>query len=172
MEEEGRLGNPRLRENWIERVFAYCRLKDLWSKRWTAGDLVRFHTAHKLVLVAHGPRADDALGRLIARAKRIPRRELRERYERGFMTALSRRATSRRHAQLLQHVVGCLRPQLDDGSRRELLAQIESYRRGMTPLIVPLALVAHYARKSGLESLEGQVYFRLHPKEWLLRSLV
>ena len=53
VEEEGRLSDPRLRENFIERVFAYRRLKELFRGRWTTGRLVAFHTAHKMALLAH-----------------------------------------------------------------------------------------------------------------------
>ncbi|HEX2455731.1 MAG TPA: DUF523 and DUF1722 domain-containing protein, partial [Vicinamibacterales bacterium] len=87
VEEEGRLSDPRLRENFIERTFAYRRLKDLFGGRWSIGALVRFHTAHKMSLLAHSTTAYQELGRLVARASKLPRHELRDRYERDFMAA-------------------------------------------------------------------------------------
>jgi len=89
VEDEGRLSDPRLRENFIERVFAYRRLRDLFESRWTAGDLVHFHTAHKLVLLAHSTRAYSRLGRLVAGAGSIDREAVRARYSAGFMEALA-----------------------------------------------------------------------------------
>jgi uncharacterized protein YbbK (DUF523 family) len=96
VEEEGRLSDPRLRENFVERVFAHRRLTTLFAGRWTVGALVRFHGAHKLTLLAHSPSAYQSLGRLVARAASIARLELRTRYEEGFMRALGMMATPRR----------------------------------------------------------------------------
>ena len=66
VEEEGRLNDPRLRENFVERIFAYRRLRALFATRWSMGTVVRFHTAHKLTLMAYRPEADQRLGRLAA----------------------------------------------------------------------------------------------------------
>jgi uncharacterized protein YbgA (DUF1722 family)/uncharacterized protein YbbK (DUF523 family) len=170
IEEEGRLCDPRLRENWIERVFAYHRIQTLWRKRWRLGDLVTFHTVHKLVLLAHSPQAYERLGRLVARAKASKRGELREQYEREFMAALRVLATRGRHANVLQHMFGYFSDRLDDASRRELLGCIADYRRGHVPLVVPVTLVAHYVRVFGVEYLRDQVYLNPHPKELALRS--
>jgi uncharacterized protein YbbK (DUF523 family) len=93
IEEEGLLSDPRLRENWVERVFAYHRLRALWESKWTIGELVKFHTAHKLVLLAHSPKGFADLGRLVAGSKRMPRQELRQQYQTGFMAALKILAT-------------------------------------------------------------------------------
>ncbi len=106
VEEEGRLSDVRLRENFIERVFAYQRLRALFDEGWSVGDLVRFHTAHKLTLMAHSPSAYRALGRLVARAKRRPSRTLDVDYQSGFMRALTAIATPGRHANVLRHMLG------------------------------------------------------------------
>jgi len=89
VEEEGRLNDPRIRENFVERVFAYRRLRSLFAGRWTIGDLARFHTAQRLQLFSHSPSACARLGRLVARARAIPRPRLRARYEAEFMAALT-----------------------------------------------------------------------------------
>ena len=172
VEEEGRLNDARLRENFIERVFAYRRLKTLFATRWTMGDLVRFHTAHKLVVLAHSTEAYRALGRLVAEGKSVARADLRERYESGFMSALARPATPKKHANVLQHMVGHLRGRIDDASRDELLACIEDYRLGLVPLVVPVTLIRHHVRHARVEYLAGQVYLDPHPKELMLRNHV
>lgn len=172
VEEEGRLTDPRLRDNFIERVFAYRRLRDLFEGRWTVGDLVRFHTAHKLVLLAHSTQAYTRLGRLVAAAKGADRRSLRERYTAGFMDALTLIATPQRHSNVLQHMVGYFKKTLDAASRAELLASIEDYRLGLVPLIVPITLVRHHVRVHGVDYLERQVYLAPHPKELMLRNRV
>jgi uncharacterized protein YbgA (DUF1722 family)/uncharacterized protein YbbK (DUF523 family) len=172
VEEEGRLSDPRLRENFIERVFACRRLRDLFAGRWSVGGLVRFHTAHKLVLLAHSPQAYQALGRLVAGASALTRAGVRERYERGFMGALAVMATPSRHANVLHHMLGHFRGRLDEASRRDLLAVVEDYRQGLVPLVVPVTLIGHYVRKCGIDYLAGQVYLSPHPKELMLRNHV
>ena len=165
VEEEGRLFDPRLRENFIERVFASRRLRSLFAGRWKLGEVVAFHSAHKLLLMAHSPRAYAGLGRLVAGGKSLPRAELRSRYEAEFMRALTEIATTRRQANVLQHIVGYFRRHLDGASRKELLSLLEDYRRGLIPLIVPLTLIRHYVRRFETPYLRGQVYLEPHPKE-------
>ncbi len=172
VEEEARLSDPRLRDNFVERVFAYRRLRDLFNGRWTIGHLVRFHTAHKLVLMAHSPMAYAAIGRLVAGAKALGRADLRERYERGFMKALTVIATPGRHANVLYHMLWHFKTSLDDESRIELAATIEDYRNGLVPLIVPITLVRHHVRRLAVSCLAGQVYLEPHPKELMLRNHV
>ena len=172
VEEEGRLCNSRLRENFIERVFAYRRLRTLLQRRWSIGDLVRFHTAHKLVLLAHDPRAYVSLGRLVARAGEMARGTVAESYEREFMDALARGATRKRHANVLQHIAGYLRGTLDAPSRAELQGLIDDHRNGLVPLVVPITLVRHHVRRLEIAYLLDQVYLDPHPKELALRNHV
>jgi uncharacterized protein YbgA (DUF1722 family)/uncharacterized protein YbbK (DUF523 family) len=172
VEEEGRLSDPHLRENFVERVFAYRRLRSFFAARWMIGDLVEFHTVHKLVLMAHSVPAYRELGRLVAQSRSVPRAVLRERYESVFMDALRKIATSRRHANVLQHMQGYLREHLDDAGRAELAGLIEDYRAGLVPLIVPITLIRHYVRCFGIEYLAAQVYLEPHPKELMLRNHV
>lgn len=172
IEEEGRLLDPRLRENFIERVFAYRRLRDLFDGRWTTGGLVRFHTAHKLVLLAHSTPAYTRLGRLVAGAKSADRASLREQYTSGFMQALTAIATPQRHTNVLHHMAGYFKKTLDAASRAELLAAIDDYRTGLVPLVVPITLFRHHIRVHDVKYLQGQVYLAPHPAELMLRNHV
>jgi len=172
VEEEGRLNDPRLRENFIERVFAYRRLRSFFGGRWTIGGLVAFHTAHKLQLLAHAPATYRELGRLVADAKGASRTEVRDHYESRFMTALKQIATPARHTNVLQHMAGYFSNKLDAASRNELVTLIDDYRRGLVPLIVPMTLIRHYVRLHSISYLEGQLYLEPHPKELMLRNHV
>ena len=172
VEEEGRLHDPRLRENWVTRVFAYHRLRGLWSKRWGVGDLVRFHTSHKFLLLAHSPAEFRRLGPLVAKAKSHGRRELRATYESQFISALSKTATRAKNTSVLQRILGFFKKELDNASRQELLGHIKDYRDGLVPLVVPLTLVAHYVRLLDVSYLRDQVYLNPHPKELALRNHV
>jgi uncharacterized protein YbgA (DUF1722 family)/uncharacterized protein YbbK (DUF523 family) len=172
VEEEGRLNDPPLRENFIERVFAYRRLRALLASRWTVGDLVRFHTAEKLLLLAHAPEAYRSLGRLVARAKELPRAEVESGYGEGFMEGLRKLATKGRNANVLLHMAGYFKEQLGPGEKAELHEAIADYGRGLVPLVVPLTLLRHYVRRHGSTYLEGQVYLEPHPKELMLRNHV
>ena len=172
VEEEGRLGDARLRENFVVRVFAYRRLRRLFASRWSAGALVAFHTAHKLLLLAHVPAAYSRLGRLVADARSFAREELSRRYQDEFMAALAHPSTRRQHTNVLQHMAGYFRGRIDVADRDELLALIEEHRLGRLPLIVPLTLVRHHARRLDVTYLLGQVYLDPHPKELMLLNRV
>ena len=172
VEEEGRLSDPRLRDNFVERVFAYWRLRQLFNGKWNVGALVSFHTAHKLILLAHSPVAYQSLGRLVAGARTVPAKELERRYTEAFMAALTAMATPRRHANVLQHMVGYFKDHLDGASKTELLAAIEDYRAGLVPLIVPITLLRHHVRVHDVSYLAGQLYLEPHPKELMLRNHV
>jgi uncharacterized protein YbgA (DUF1722 family)/uncharacterized protein YbbK (DUF523 family) len=172
VEEEGRLLDGRLRESFVVRVFAYRRLKDLFAGRWTVGDVVAFHTAHKLLLLAHSPAAYGALGRLVAGARRLPRQAFRERYSGELMEALSHPARLSRHANVLQHALGHISKALSGAERQELLDVIDDHRRGHLPLVVPVTLLRHHVHRLGVRYLEGQVYLEPHPKELMLRNHV
>ncbi len=172
VEEEGRLTDAKLRENFVERVFAYQRLQDFFAKRWTQGALIAFHTTHKLVLLAHSPSAYRELGRYVAEAKKVPRAEFRREYETRFMSALKKLATPPRHVNVMQHMIGYFREHLDEVARRELASLIEDYAHGLVPLIVPLTLIRHYVRRFEVEYLAGQIYLNPHPKELMLLNHV
>ncbi|MDB4979858.1 MAG: hypothetical protein JWM82_610 [Myxococcales bacterium] len=172
VEEDGRLEDARLRENFVERVFAYARVRRLFAERWTVGGLVAFHTAHKMQLLAHSTDGYRALGRLVGAAKGTARAELRASYEAAFMAILQKLATPGRHGNVLQHMLGHLKDQLDESDKHELLAVIEDHRTGLVPLVVPVTLLRHHARRLGVTYLLGQTYLEPHPKELMLRNHV
>ncbi len=172
VEEEGRLHDAPLRENFVERVFAYRRWKDLLAGRWTVGDLVRFHSAEKMLLLAHDPEGYRALGRLVARAKGVPRAELAERYGEAFMRSLARPATRGRQVNVLQHMAGYFKDLATPDERQELAESIAEYRAGLVPLVVPITLLRHHVRKHRVPWLEGQTHLEPHPRELMLRNHV
>ena len=172
VEDEGRLNDPTLRENFIERVFAYRRLKSLFRGRWTYGAVVAFHTAHKFTLLAHGEVGYRELGRLVASGKAKSRPVFESEYRSLFMRTMAKPATATRHTNVLTHMVGHFRQVLDEISRRELTEEIDAYRRGKLPLIVPVTLVRHHARRLGVDYLLNQVYLDPHPRELALRNHV
>ncbi len=172
VEEEGRLRDPSLRENFVERVFAYRRLKDALHGRWTVGSLVRFHTAEKLLLLAHEPEGYRELGRIVAKAKGEPRDAVAARYGERFMRAMARPATVGRQVNVLDHMAGYFKDALPPDEKAELREAIADYRRKLVPLVVPLTLVRHHVRKLGVAYLAGQTYLAPHPKELMLRNHV
>ena len=172
IEEEGRLQDPVLRENFIERVFAYDRLRTLFDGRWTLKDLNAFHSAHKMTLLAHSTANYNRLGQLVATASSMPRDNLRSEYESLFMATLRIVATAKRHTNALMHMAGHLKKLLDPVSKAELVATIDEYRRGLVPLVVPLTLLRHYVRIHAIAYLSGQTYLEPHPRELMLRNRV
>jgi uncharacterized protein YbgA (DUF1722 family)/uncharacterized protein YbbK (DUF523 family) len=172
VEEEGRLCDPGLRENFIERVFCYRRYQDLVNGGFTRQAVVRFHTIHKYLLMAHSQPHYQALGRLVGQADRHRPRELVVAYGEIFMKALRVKATVRKHVNVLQHIVGFFKNRLSAQEKRELLGVIDDYHRELTPLIVPMTLIKHYVRMFDVGYIRDQVYLNPHPKELMLRNHV
>lgn len=170
VEEEGRLNDPALRENFVERVFAYRRLRSFFATGWRPGGLVRFHTAEKMLVLAHDPAAYRTLGRLVAEGAARPRAAVAQDYQRAFMAALGRAATPRKHANVLQHMAGHFKTFLGPADKAELQEAIEDFRAGLVPLVVPLTLIRHYVRLFDVAYLAGQTYLSPHPKELMLRN--
>lgn len=170
VEEEGRLTDAGIRENFIERVFAAARWQAFTEARPRVRDLVTFHAAHKFAIRAHSPRDYAELGRLVAGAGPRLAAETLATYGRRFMQALAIRATRARHVNVLQHLAGFFKRQLTDDERVELGEVIAEYRHGLVPLVVPLTLLKHHVRRLGVTSLADQVYLSPHPKELMLRN--
>nr|MBA2601151.1 DUF1722 domain-containing protein [Actinomycetota bacterium] len=170
VEEEGRLRDARLRDNFVERVFAYRRLKSLFAEHWTLGDLVAFHSAHKLTLLSHSQAAYRELGRIVAGGKGLERDELRHLYSEKFMGTLARVATRKSHTNVLHHVMGFFKDVLGTQDRHEILRLVEDYRTGLVPLVVPLTLIGHHLDRSDISYLQEQVYLQGQPKELKLRN--
>jgi uncharacterized protein YbgA (DUF1722 family)/uncharacterized protein YbbK (DUF523 family) len=172
VEEEGRLCDPTLRENFIERVFCYRRWQDLVQSGVTRQALVQFHTIHKYLLLAHHPQQCEVLGRLIGQAHQHHPKELAYRYGELFMKALAVKATARKHVNVLQHILGYFKERLGAREKAELLVVIGDYHQGLTPLIVPLTLIKHYVQTYEVDYIRDQVYLNPHPKELMLRNHV
>jgi len=172
VEEEGRLCDPSLRENFIERVFCYRRFQDLLQNGITRQAIVRFHTIHKYLLLSHSQPHYQVLGRLVGQAERHRPKELAHRYGELFMKALAVKATVRKHVNVLQHMLGYFKDRLGAQEKAELQGVIGDYHRGLTPLIVPLTLIKHYVQIFDVGYIRDQVYLNPHPKELMLRNHV
>jgi uncharacterized protein YbgA (DUF1722 family)/uncharacterized protein YbbK (DUF523 family) len=172
VEEEGRLCDPLLRENFIERVFCYRRWQDLAQSGVSRQAVVRFHTIHKYLLLAHSAQHYRLLGRLVAQAKEYRPKDLVLRYGELFMQALAVKATVRKHVNVLQHILGYFKDRLDAQEKAELVGVIADYHQGLTPLIVPLTLIKHYVQVFDVAYIREQVYLNPHPKELMLRNHV
>jgi uncharacterized protein YbgA (DUF1722 family)/uncharacterized protein YbbK (DUF523 family) len=170
VEEEGRLHDAELRENFVEQIFAYRRWQDLLERRKSRGALVEFHTTHKLLLLAHSPKHSREIGKLVAQAKALSIQELYRQYEDLFLTALRTKATRKKHTNVLQHIAGYFKRQLTSDERQELSGLILDYHAGHYPLIVPITLINHYVRKFDESYLAKQYYLNPHPMELQLRN--
>jgi len=168
--DEGRLHDPGLRENFIERVFVYKRWQEFIKKGGLIRDLVAFHTEHKLLILSHSPKHFSVLGQLIANPKHFKPEDLNAEYINLLMECLRLVATVKKHTNVLQHIVGYFKNQLSSDDKKELLEVIENYHKGYIPLIVPIVLVKHYVRKFDEPYLGKQYYLNPHPLELMLRN--
>jgi len=172
VEEEGRLCDPALRENFIERVFCYRRWQDLVRSGVSKQALGQFHMIHKYLLLAHHPQQCEMLGRLIGQAHQHRLKELVRRYGEMFMKTLAVKATVPKHVNVLHHILGYFKARLAAHEKVELLSVIDDYHHGLTPLIVPLTLIKHYVQIFDVSYIRAQVYLNPHPKELMLRNHV
>jgi len=172
VEEEGRLHDARLRENFITRVFAYARWQELRAAPVSVSDLQRFHARHKLLLLAHNQAGFRRLGPLVAAARPRDLQETLDAYEAGFMATLRAKASPRSHSNVLQHLTGYLKRSIDAADRAELAEVIDRYRAGQLPLVVPLTLLRHHVRRHPHGWLGEQVYLDPHPAELMLHNHV
>lgn len=172
VEDEGRLNDPALRENFIERVFVMHRWRSMLAQGFSLGRLVDFHTRHKLLVMAHSVVHYRSLGKLVAQGAALPQAELQHAYLSGLMEALRLEATVKKQSNALAHVMGYFKRSLSPDEKQELLEVLEAYARELVPLIVPMTLLNHYVRKFGEQYLAGQWYLRPHPAELKLRNHV
>jgi uncharacterized protein YbgA (DUF1722 family)/uncharacterized protein YbbK (DUF523 family) len=172
VEEEGRLTDPVLREMFIERVFCLRRFRDLLARAPSRGALVDFHTDHKLLLLSHDRGHYEEMGRLVAGAKTLPIASLYRKYEEIFLSALAHKATSKKRADVLSHMMGYFRKMLSTDEKQEMIELIEQYRRRLVPLVVPVTLIRHYVRKYDVAYLARQQFLNPHPVELMLRNHV
>jgi uncharacterized protein YbgA (DUF1722 family)/uncharacterized protein YbbK (DUF523 family) len=173
LEEEGRLHDAGLRENFIDRIFTYYRWTEMLEKAPTPGGLVQFHTAHKLTFMAHSPKHYTKMGRLVADAGARDWDKLTTEYAAQLTEGMSAMGTPGKHVNVLQHLMGYLKNDLPSEDKQELLALIEDYRQGLLPLIVPLTLLKHHLSRYPVpEWVHQQVYLNPYPKELMLRNHV
>jgi uncharacterized protein YbgA (DUF1722 family)/uncharacterized protein YbbK (DUF523 family) len=172
VEDEGRLHDPKLRENFVERIFTLKRWREVLAKKESRGNLVDFHTQHKLLILSHSPKHYQIMGKLVAQAKNIPLKNLYQQYQNILMEALQLKTTPKKNANVLMHMMGYFKEQLSSDEKQELLEVIDHYRQEYIPLIVPITLINHYVRKYDQPYLKEQVYLNPHPLELQLRNHV
>jgi uncharacterized protein YbgA (DUF1722 family)/uncharacterized protein YbbK (DUF523 family) len=172
VEEEGRLHDPNLRENFIERIFTLKRWRETLAQKERRGSLVDFHTRHKLLVLSHNPRHYQIMGKWVAQDKTIPLKDLYRQYQILLMEALLFKTTPKKNSNVLQHMMGYFKEQLSSDEKQELLEVIDSYRQEYIPLVVPVTLIGHYVRKYDQPYLKEQVYLNPHPMELQLRNHV
>jgi uncharacterized protein YbgA (DUF1722 family)/uncharacterized protein YbbK (DUF523 family) len=170
VEEEGRLNDPAIRENFIERIYCYRRWKDFLQCSPGLGELVEFHTHHKLLVMSHSPQIYREMGVLVAHGKGMRKSELFRRYEELLMKALSLYATAKKNTNVLMHIMGYFKKELSPAEKSELLETIRQYHDRLVPLLVPLTLLKHYVKKYDQVYLMQQVYLSPHPAELMLRN--
>lgn len=172
VEEEGRLHDPKLRENFITRIFTMKRLRETLAAGSGYGGMVDFHSRHKLLILAHSEKIYREMGRLVAHGKTLPFETFQDQYRTLLLKAMSLKTTEKKQVNVLQHILGYFKKQLSADEKSEVLEKVEDYRNGLVPLIVPITLLNHYVRKYKQDYLQEQVYLNPHPKELKLLNHV
>jgi uncharacterized protein YbgA (DUF1722 family) len=170
VEEEGRLMDPVLRENFIERVFIYYRWQQLVKSGLTAHKLIQFHTQHKFNLLAHDEGTYRQLGRMVSELNDNNLNALANNYVDILMSGLKKPATRKRHTNVLMHIMGFFKNQLSGDDKQEMLELLDAYRLGKLPLIVPITMLKHHLRRYPHPYIEQQYYMSPYPEELMLRN--
>jgi uncharacterized protein YbgA (DUF1722 family)/uncharacterized protein YbbK (DUF523 family) len=170
VEDEGRLHDPKLRENFVECIFVFKRLREALSRGKSRRGLIDFHTRHKLLILSHSQKHYRMMGRLVAQPKAFALDELYQTYQRLLLEALRLKTTIKKNVNVLQHMMGYFKKQLSSDEKQELLEIIGLYREAYVPLIVPVTLMNHYIRKYDQPYLKEQYYLQPHPIELQLRN--
>ncbi len=172
VEDDGRLNDPMIRENFILQIFTMKRWRDNLARRRSMGSLVDFHTRNKLLILSHSQKHYRSMGKLVAEGKKMPIKELYDQYQQLLMEALKLKSTIRKNGNVLQHLMGYFKKQLTPDEKQELLEIFEQYRNQLVPLIVPITLINHFVRKYDQPYLKQQTYLNPHPMELKLRTYV
>ena len=172
IEEEERLKNPALRDNFIERIFVYRRWQNLIKQKVTASKLIDFYTQHKLTVLSRGQRGYLRIGRLVSSASEESTPAIADQFIADLMMILKRPATRRNHTNVLQHLQGFLKTKLDKRDKQELTASLEQYRLGHLPWIAPITLLRHHFGRHPDPCIARQVYLYPHPAELMLRNFL
>jgi uncharacterized protein YbgA (DUF1722 family)/uncharacterized protein YbbK (DUF523 family) len=172
LEEEGRLRDAGLREKFIEEIFNHNRWRVLVSRGLTRGRLVAFHSAHKMLILAHNESIYRELGRVVASFGRIPDAEVYAAYHPLFVAAFRKPTTVARHINVLEHLFGHVKDFIGPSEKREVAAAIEDYRSARIPLVVVITLLRFLVAAHDVTYVRGQLYLEPHPRELMLRNHV
>lgn len=172
VEEDGRLNDPVLRENFLTRVFAFHAWQQLLQQGLSRRGLTDFHSRYKYLLMAHNPMQYKTLGNLLGNMGRSDPQTLGPRYFSELMKALKRCATRGTHTNVLQHLSGYLKQAISAEDKQEVQHVIGQYRHGIVPLVVPLTLLKHHFRQHPDPYIAQQVYLQPHPENLSLRNAI
>ncbi len=173
VEDDGRLNDPLIRENFILQIFTMKRWREnLAVRRRSMGSLVDFHSRNKLLILSHSQKHYRLMGKLVADGKKMPIKALYDQYQQILMEAVKLKTTIKKHTNVLQHLMGYFKKQLTPDEKQELLEAFDQYRHELVPLLVPITLINHYVRKYDQPYLQQQTYLNPHPLELKLRTHV
>lgn len=170
VEDDGRLRNPSIRENFINQVFTLRRWRQTRGRRSCVGNVVAFHSTNKLVLMAQSPKLLKEMGALVANGKALGCGMLYGSYEKLLLEALRLKSTINKNYNVLQHAMGYFKKQLTPDEKQELLEVMDHYKRSLVPLVVPLTLFRHHIRKYDQPYLRAQAWFNPHPVDLKLQN--
>jgi uncharacterized protein YbgA (DUF1722 family)/uncharacterized protein YbbK (DUF523 family) len=170
VEDEGRLHNSALRENFIESIFTLKRWRDVLKRNPKSEDSIEFHTRHKLLFMARSPNNLRSMRKFVADIKNYEVAVFSAQYQEWLLKVLKIKPTVSRHVNTLMHAFGYFKKLITPDEKREILETIELFKVDAVPLIVPITLLNHYIRQYDQAYLKDQYYLNPHPVELRLRN--
>ena len=95
--------------------------------------LVRFHSAHKFLLMAHSEQKLRALGRIVANAGKQSSRRVLDSYTATFQEALQSLPRTTSQINVLMHALGYFKKGLSGREKRHFLDVLGAFRHGRVP---------------------------------------
>jgi uncharacterized protein YbgA (DUF1722 family)/uncharacterized protein YbbK (DUF523 family) len=167
VEDEGRLYDDGIRENFLERVYCHYRWRTMLNADFNLQAFTEFHKRHKFMLMARNQQVYRQLGQLVATANKHNLIQVSDSYIQCFMQAMELRPSHGQHVNVLLHILGYFKRGLDSQDKHELLNWFNAYRSERVPRITPVALLRHYLRIHPEPYIAAQYYLSPYPDDLL-----
>ncbi|KAB7884944.1 YbgA family protein [Poseidonibacter ostreae] len=172
LEEEGRLGDAWLRENFLMQIFSYKNIFEFLKNNPSAKDLVEFHTSYKYMIYAKSHQSYKELGQIVANHDKKDIKIVLEDYKHAFLNAISLKGSISNTYNVLLHLYGYFKKDISKDEKTEILDTLEEFKNEVIPLIAVIKILNLYIKRFNIEYLKTQKFLNPYPKELALRSKV
>ena len=136
MEEEGRLCDPWLKENFLMQIFSYKNIFEFLKLKVSFKDLISFHTSYKYLIYAKSHNAYKFLGNIVANHDKKDLPVVLDEYKSYFLKTISKKGTISNTYNVLLHMFGYFKKLITREEKVEILETIDEFKQEIIPLII------------------------------------